>query len=200
MFCRKQVDLEHKCYILTEEKENSKKNNAGFIFFDYEAMQTGSNHEVNLVCVTRKCVNCVNELECEDTECRDFVFSTNDEFCLWLFNSKNKNFIAFAHNMRSYDGYFILNYIVSNVLPLHNLVEYPKNCIKSRTPQNIPKPSEIPERFDPNVTIWAWNAARANWEIRSRNTTYVRNPENLTEWIETANKVISTVNMLSHKC
>ena len=48
----------------------------------------------------------------------------------------------------------------------------------------IPKPSEIPERFDPNVTIWAWNAARANWEIRSRNTTYVRNPENLTEWIE----------------
>jgi hypothetical protein len=71
VFCRKQVDLEHKCYILTEEKENSRKNNTGFIFFDYEAMQTGSNHEVNLVCVTSKCVNCVNDLECTDTECRD---------------------------------------------------------------------------------------------------------------------------------
>jgi hypothetical protein len=80
-------------------------------------MQTGSNHEVNLVCVTRKCVNCVNDLECTDTECRDLFFSSNDEFCIWLFNSKNKNFIAFAHNMRSYDGYFIMNYIVSNVLP-----------------------------------------------------------------------------------
>jgi hypothetical protein len=86
-------------------------------------MQTGTNHEVNLVCVTRKCVNCINDLECTDTECRDLVFTDNDEFCIWLFNSKNKNFIAFAHNMRSYDGYFIMNYIVSNVLPGEKLPE-----------------------------------------------------------------------------
>jgi hypothetical protein len=59
-------------------------------FFDYEAMQTESNHEVNLVCVTRKCNNCVNDLECGDTECRDFVFTINDKFCIWLFIKKNK--------------------------------------------------------------------------------------------------------------
>jgi hypothetical protein len=32
--------------------------------------------------------------------------------------------------------------------------------------------------------MWVWNTVRLEWEIRSRNTTYVRNPENLTEWIE----------------
>jgi hypothetical protein len=49
---------------------------------------------------------------------------------------------------------------------------------------NVPKPSEIPERFDPSVTMWVWDSVRLEWEIRSNNTTYVRNPENLTEWIE----------------
>ena len=37
------------------------ENNLGFILFDYEAMQTGLNHEENAVCETRKCLNCVEE-------------------------------------------------------------------------------------------------------------------------------------------
>jgi hypothetical protein len=36
-----------------------------------------------------------------------------DVFYIWLFDKKNKTFIAFALHMRSYDGYFIMNYIVS---------------------------------------------------------------------------------------
>lgn len=128
MFCRKYVDLEHKCFILTEEKECKKS--LGLIFFDYEAMQTGLNHEVNLVCVTRKCFNCVEELSCNDSRCGDFVFTRNEEFGEWLFSSFNKNFIAFAHNMRSYDGYFIMNYIVSNVLPNEKLPEFVLNGSK----------------------------------------------------------------------
>ena len=135
MFCKKEVDLSHKCYILTEKEnfemnENSVKTTKGFIFFDYEAMQTESNHEINLVCATRKCLNCINEQVCSDNDCSDYVFTNNQEFCIWLFNDKNKNFIALAHNMRSYDGYFIMNYIVSNVLPNEKLPEIVLNGSK----------------------------------------------------------------------
>jgi hypothetical protein len=51
------------------------------------------------VCVTNYCV-------------RLFVLQNNDEFGDWLFNIKNKFFIAIAHNMKSYDGIFIMDYII----------------------------------------------------------------------------------------
>ena len=52
LYCKSEVDLDHKCYILTEEenlKINKKaiKNTNGYIFFDYEAMQTSAGHKVN---------------------------------------------------------------------------------------------------------------------------------------------------------
>ena len=44
-FCKAEVELDHKCYILTESENNLKNKNSiktakGYIFFDYEAMQT----------------------------------------------------------------------------------------------------------------------------------------------------------------
>jgi hypothetical protein len=49
---------------------------------------------------------------------------------------------------------------------------------------NVPKPTEIPERFDPTITRWSWNVITLKWDIVCRNTVYVLNPTNPTEWIE----------------
>ena len=118
-YCKIEVDYDHRCFILTEE-ENLKKNNkkmkstVGYIFFDYEAMQSDSNHKVNLVCATKKCLNCIDNINMCESNCGSFHWNTNEDFCTWLFSDINNKFIAIAHNMKSYDGYFIMNYIVSN--------------------------------------------------------------------------------------
>ena len=49
---------------------------------------------------------------------------------------------------------------------------------------NVPKPTEIPERFNPAITRWSWNPIKAEWELICGNAIYVLNPTNLTEWIE----------------
>ena len=85
-------------------------------------MQTDAGHKVNLVCARKICLNCINSIECV-LECGNFSWKTNNEICEWLFAKNNANFIAIAHNMKSYDGYFILNYIVQNILPGEKLPE-----------------------------------------------------------------------------
>ena len=134
-FCRTEVEIQHKCFILTEQEnyernKNSLKSCAGFIFFDYEAMQSETSHEVNLVCATKKCIECINNLNCTQEDCGNHYWYTNGTFCTWLFNKKNKNFIAIAHNMKAYDGYFIMNYIVNNIKPNERLPEIVLNGSK----------------------------------------------------------------------
>ena len=41
-------------------------------------------------------------------------FNSNEEFCNWLF--EQSDYIAMAHNL-SYDGFFIMSYIIQNILP-----------------------------------------------------------------------------------
>ena len=73
-------------------------------------MQVGDScHEPNLVVATRLCNECLtNNYKCDI--CDTTVFQSNDEFCLWLFKTSNKNFIAIAQNMKSYDGYNEFHY------------------------------------------------------------------------------------------
>jgi hypothetical protein len=121
-FCKTNIDNNHKCLILKEKSEKEVKFN-GFILFDYERMQVGdSNHEPNLVVATRLCIECLNNTTNCDI-CETKVFRSNEDFCLWLFNTINKNFIAIAHNMKSYDGFFIMNFIIKNLLPTDILPE-----------------------------------------------------------------------------
>ena len=45
------------------------------------------------------------------------VFSgpnTKDEFCTWVFKQENANTTFVAHNLQTYDGYFILRYLYKN--------------------------------------------------------------------------------------
>ncbi len=105
------VEIDHRCYILTEDEnliinKSSVKKTDGYIFFDYEAMQTSSGHQVNLVCARKICINCCNNEYCKIKLCGDFVWKTNEEFCEWLFSKENSNYTALAHNMKGYDGFF----------------------------------------------------------------------------------------------
>ena len=88
-------------------------------------MHTSNNqHEPNLIVSTRLCVECVNKTNfCDGELCKTYVFYNNNEFGSWLFHSRNKNFIAVAHNMKSYDGFFIMRFIINNLLPTDNLPE-----------------------------------------------------------------------------
>ena len=79
-------------------------------------MQVESNHVANLAVARKICTSCLEKDKCVKN-CGDYIFETNDEFCEWLFGSDNKDSIAVAHNMKSYDGYFIMNYIMNNITP-----------------------------------------------------------------------------------
>lgn len=116
--CKLSVDINnHKCYILKEiEKKKNKKNRSfqGLIFFDYECQQDQIIHVPNLIYAKVFCVNCLDKTIC-NYECGIKKFNNNDSFCSWLFTQSN--FIAIAHNLKAYDGCFIQNYILKNLLP-----------------------------------------------------------------------------------
>lgn len=48
---------------------------------------------------------------------REMIFQgrdANDKFCSWLFSKRHSGFICLAHCCKSFDGHFLLNYLVSN--------------------------------------------------------------------------------------
>jgi hypothetical protein len=118
-FCKEHVDEKHKCYI-KKDSLNAKSTSKGYVFFDYEAMTVNGYHIPNLIVAHKKCKACTSNKNC-NSECGEYIFYNNDDFCMWLF--EQKNFTAIAHNMKSYDGYFLLQYIVKNVLPKEKLPE-----------------------------------------------------------------------------
>lgn len=89
-------------------------------------MQIDSKHVPNLVIANRMCLQCLNNEKCENT-CGYHEFDSNDEFCEWLFDKNQQHFTAIAHNMKNYDGFFIMNYLVQNLLP----TEKPPQCVLS---------------------------------------------------------------------
>ena len=87
-YCKTEVSLDHKCYIPTENDENvCKTKTKGYIFFDYEAMQTDDGDDdddvVNLVCAEKICMQCIDKKNCY-SNCGKYYWKTNNEFCDWL--------------------------------------------------------------------------------------------------------------------
>ncbi len=124
--CSKSVNMEQKCFILTqEERDKSKKRTVdgeiknqtkGYIFLDYESMNVDGLHKPNLIIADKMCFYCidrwkVNEVrETCESNCGILNFNYNDEFCYWLL--EQKNYSGFAHNLKAYDGIFNMKYIV----------------------------------------------------------------------------------------
>lgn len=129
--CKKVVDLDHKCFILTIEQKNAstkikKIENKGYIFYDYECYEdqnNGGEHVPNLVKAIKICRSCVfKKLNKNGDLNQVFVclqgchpefetFWNNEDFCNWLFDEKHIGFTAVAHNFKGYDGILVLDYI-----------------------------------------------------------------------------------------
>ena len=125
-YCQSMDDKYHKCYIKTEdEKEKKEIPFEGYIFFDYEAMNINHRHEANLIIANKVCKFCLDDEQCQEKKCQNYIFKNNNDFCEWLFDKNNSHFIAIAHNMKAYDGYFIMNYIINNFTP----TDKPPECL-----------------------------------------------------------------------
>ena len=67
-----------------------------------------------LVCLDKE-VN--SESECATCGKHQHEFpgpNTNNDFCEWLFSPENNGATVLAHNLRSYDSYFVLQYLYDN--------------------------------------------------------------------------------------
>ena len=120
--CKTMVEMNHTCFILTEEERQTKKpmqKFSGYIFFDYECMNDNGEHIPNLIVADKICVECLKTWQVQNEHCANKcglkTFQNNDDFCLWLL--AQEHFTCIAHNLRAYDGLFIMKYLANNRLP-----------------------------------------------------------------------------------
>ena len=107
--CSNPVEMNHKCFILTEEERNQSKKKRksnvdepskvesskieGYIFFDYESMNIDGDHIPNLIIAEKMCFDCINIWKIGDniickSDCGIKSFDNNDKFCQWLLKQK----------------------------------------------------------------------------------------------------------------
>jgi G:T-mismatch repair DNA endonuclease (very short patch repair protein) len=67
-----------------------------------------------LIIAEKICKNCIDGNQCFTDSCKVYTFYDNDSFNKWLFTKENAYFTALAHNMKGYDGVFLLNNIFKN--------------------------------------------------------------------------------------
>ncbi|KAF0726407.1 Uncharacterized protein FWK35_00015503 [Aphis craccivora] len=93
------------CNSKSSEKRNDCMFTTNYIFFYYEAQQNTETHIPNMVIA-------------HNFEGTKYVFSTddaataNDKFCKWALSKDIKGTTYIAHNSKSYDTYFIIQYIL----------------------------------------------------------------------------------------
>lgn len=81
--------------------------------FDYEAFENAEKrHEANLVFAEKVCADCLDSDNRCHENCCIVQFPDNNSFCYWLF--QQEHCIALAHNLKGYDGCFVLQYILRN--------------------------------------------------------------------------------------
>ena len=119
--CQTGVELDHTCYILTEDEKDVRENKlGGYIWFDYETYQVDDIHIANLVVAEKACIKCINNKKCI-SDCDRYKFHNNQDFCNWLFTPTNETFTAIAHNFQGFDGLFIMKHIKETHLPIDPL-------------------------------------------------------------------------------
>jgi hypothetical protein len=131
--CKSVVDINHLCYILTEQEKNKKPSDFnGLIFFDYETYQKNGVHVACLVIAEKVCLNCMDSKQCTE-KCGVFRFYDNNSFCQWLFDASNYAYTALAHNMQGFDGLFVLKYIKDSMTNLDTMPKVLVNGTKILT-------------------------------------------------------------------
>ena len=114
----------------TLKRKKSKQPNFRYLFFDFESMTVDTKfvdsydkefsyekaHKINCAVAQKSCSFCKDKDVSEDCEIcveKEVVFMGDDcgeQFCKCIFSGANEHYTCFAHNFRSYDGYFIIKY------------------------------------------------------------------------------------------
>lgn len=111
--CERQVPNSHRCY---QRFLNEKKPRRIMIFFDFECTQESGEHIPNLVVARRYDV--IANVYTEHFWRGDDV---RDSFGSWLFHAGNKGAVVVAHNMKGYDGVFLMHYMLKHGV-VHNVI------------------------------------------------------------------------------
>ena len=130
--CKGNFPAGHKCYIKPVQVERNNSDNCNgesddsfsFIFFDVESRQETGIHKPTLCVAQKSCHACAPypwEEPCEVCgEEKQKVFEGEDcmtKFCLWLFKQeRHQHAVCLAHNLKGYDGYFILQFLYDNAV------------------------------------------------------------------------------------
>ena len=148
--CKQIVDFSHRCYIQPyqskmnhdsdDEESASYVKKPLFIFFDFECSQDTGVHIPNYCIAHRACDLCIDkplDFHCstcsEFEEGREVIFQgeeTLSKFCNWLFSKQHKGITGIAHNLKGYDGQFILNHIIKVGLKTPKLIMNGNNIMK----------------------------------------------------------------------
>jgi hypothetical protein len=123
--CKKPVDQEHRCYILTDDqiklRDKNKKNSefSGFVFFDFETYvcRTTGDHVVNMAMAQKVCSGCINDSKrCQSCDKKIIKYNIS-EFVDWMLSKENNNYIFIAHNAKGFDAQFIINEFQKRLIP-----------------------------------------------------------------------------------
>ncbi|KAJ8025022.1 putative DNA polymerase [Holothuria leucospilota] len=135
--CKINVKDGHNCFIQVYEdkkkrKEKGQDEEGGegrirpqetphkYIFFDFETIQETGIHVPNMCVVQMVCDLCITEpfeSECLVCEEKQVIFqgpNTKREFSEWLLAPPRNNSTCIAHNLKGFDGYFILQHLYDN--------------------------------------------------------------------------------------
>lgn len=104
--CERNVSVNHFCY---QRHNKEKKPSDLMIFFDFETVQETGEHIPNLVVARR-----YRASSGKFTEHLVRSDDVREKFGSWLFSHQNKGAVVLAHNMKGFDGVFLLNYMVKN--------------------------------------------------------------------------------------
>ena len=149
-----------------------------FLFFDFESMIVDKTivdaydheyfyekkHEINCAIAQKSCSFCQHKdlsEYCEFCKEKEVVFlgeNVQEQFCKWLFGRENNGYTCFAHNFRSYDGHFVMQYGEENGFKINHVKNGGKvmmlECIEHRmrfldSLNFIPMPlKNLPKSFD----------------------------------------------------
>jgi hypothetical protein len=109
--CKKDQDPFHKCYL---QKVTYKEESRKYLFLDFETEQASGEH-IPIFCHIRW--NAIkNNNDPDNWLSKSFGLGENviNETCDFIFSKRFKGYTIIAHNMRGYDGCFLLRYLVAN--------------------------------------------------------------------------------------
>lgn len=65
------VELDHKCYDLTDQKKTLIQPLGRYIWFDYETYQENGINKANLVIAEKACIDCIENRACQTEKIED---------------------------------------------------------------------------------------------------------------------------------